>query len=558
MADKNKNFWNGEGTVQSPEATASTVKQSSASRNFELDWKWVGTTIVLLGLLIGIAVAINVNHGHNGDNAANIAGTINIDNGDSKINWDRYPSYNVELSSTYTITSSGTYYLTGTLEDGAVIIKADAEAVVKIVLNNVTIKNSSGPAIACYSGDDVVIKLVGENHLEDGSKYDSDWDEDVNGVIYSKSDLSFTGDGTLEIKANYADGIVSKDDLTFRSGVYDITSTDDGIRGKDSVHIVDGNFVISATGDAIKSTNETDTTKGFILIEDGSFDITATGKGVKAINSILIYGGKFDIESTDDAIHSNDYIGITDGAIKIASGDDGIHADARLIIDGGTIAVSKSYEGLEAQKISINDGEISIISNDDGINAGGGADSSSQNRAGANPFDADENCELIINGGTIYVNAAGDGVDSNGWLYFNGGTVTVDGPTNSGNGALDSGAGIVINGGTVIAVGASGMAETLGSSSSIYNISVYFTSTLAKGTKIEIKNSDNETILSHTAAKTFNHLAAGTSDFKNGETYTIYINGEKYESFTISSITTTVGNGNGNFQNMNMNGGQRR
>lgn len=527
-----------------------TNRQVLPKRVFDFDWKWVASAVVLAGLMVGLAVAINLNYNHNGDNASNISGSINIDNGDLKIDWSRYPSYNIELSETYTITASGTYYFTGTLTDGAIIVKADAEAVVRIILNGVTIKNSAGPAIACYSGDDIVIETVGENYLEDGSRYNSSWGDDVVGVIYSKSDLTLSGEGTLTMKANCEDGIVSKDDLTFRSGTYNITAVDDGIRGKDSVHIENGTFKITATADAIKSTNDTDTTKGFVLIEDGTFEISTSGKGVKAVNSILIYSGDFEIATTDDAIHSNNYVGIIGGTIKVDSGDDGIHADARLIIDGGTIEIMKSYEGLEAQRISINDGTISIVANDDGINAGGGADASSQNRAGANSFDADENCELSINGGNIYINAAGDGVDSNGYLYFNGGTVTVDGPTNNGNGALDSGSGIVMNGGTVIAVGASGMAETLGSSSSIYNISVYFTSNLSAGTKIEIKNSAGETVLSHTSAKTFNHLSAGTSDFKNGETYTIYINSSEYQTFTISSITTTVGS-NGNFQNMN-------
>jgi len=136
-------------------------------------------------------------------------------------------------------------------------------------------------------------------------------------------------------------------------------------------------------------------------------------------------------------------------------------------------------------------------------------------------------------------------------VYFNGGKVVVDGPTNNGNGTLDAGAGIVMNGGTVIAVGASGMAETLGVNSAIYNVSVYFTTTLAKGTLVEIKDSAGETVISHTSAKTFSHLAAGTDKFVNGGIYAIYVNGEKYEEFTITSVTTTVGNSNGNFQNMN-------
>ena len=320
-----------------------------------------------------------------------------------------------------------------------------------------------------------MIELVGSNYLEDGSSYGSDYDEDVKGAIYSKADLTFDGEGSLTLKANYQDGIVSKDDLKFNGGTYNITAKDDGIRGKDSVYIVDGDFTILASGDGIKSTNTTDSSKGFVLISSGEIDI------------------------------------------------------------------KKSYEGIEARMIIIDGGEISIFSNDDGVNATVASTTTTNSR---NPMmDVNENCSIIINGGDTYVNAAGDGLDSNGYIYINGGKVVVDGPTNSGNGALDAGVEIVMNGGTAIAIGASGMAENLGSSSTIYNISVFFSSTLAKGTKIEIKNSAGETILEHTAAKAFAHLAAGTANFTLGETYTIYINGEEYTTFKISNITTVVGNG---------------
>ena len=191
------------------------------------------------------------------------------------------------------------------------------------------------------------------------------------------------------------------------------------------------------------------------------------------------------------------------------------------------------------------------MASDDGINAGGSSDNAS-----TNAMAGDANCELTINGGNVYVNAAGDGVDSNGYTYFNGGKVIVDGPTNNGNGSLDSGLGIIMNGGEVIAVGFSGMASNLGSASSINNISVYFTSSQSAGTKIEIKNSNDETILEHTSAKTFNHMSAGSAYFKTGETYTIYLNGTKYQDFVIADIVTTVGNSNSN--NMMPQGGNRR
>lgn len=466
------------------------------------DKRWLLAGILVAGALVA-GIVINNNYETN-----NIASTsaLDIDNGDLKINWERYSTTNIELAEDLTITASGIYHITGSLSDGSILVNAGSDGVVKLILDNVSIKNSSGPAISCVTGDDLVIELVGENYLEDGSSYAADLDEDVNGTIYSKADLIFEGNGELNLIANYQDGIVGKDDLKFNSGAYHITATDDGIRGKDSVYIVDGTFDVVSKGDSIKSTNETNAGKGFVLIEKGN--------------------------------------------ITIASGDDGIRAARTLMIQGGNIDITKSYEGLEAQKIIVNDGEISVIASDDGINAGGSSDNTSNN-----PMAGDANCELTFNGGTTYVNASGDGVDSNGYIYFNGGKVIIDGPTNNGNGALDSGISIIMNGGEVIAVGSSGMAETLGSTSSVYNASIYFTSSQKAGTKIEIKNSNDETIIEHTSAKAFNHMSVGTAYFKLGETYTIYLDGTKYQSFTVGDIVTTVGNSNSN--NM-MPGGQNR
>lgn len=536
------------------ESSAKIAEVTAEKPEKKFDYRWFLAGVAVLAT---VGIAVGLNQMNEKSDVEVVEGTIKTDNGDTKINWDRLATYDLNLdseSSSVTITGAGTYNITGSLKDGAIIINASKDDAVRLILNNVTIKNSSGPAIACYSADDLVIELVGENTLEDGASYSSDYDEDVLGAIYSKDDLSFTGSGILNLTANYQDGIIGKDDLKFNSGTYNITAADDGIRGKDSVYIVDGDFTISAKGDGIKSTNETDSGKGFVLIEKGTFSIAAVAKGIKAVNSILIYDGTFAIKSTDDSIHSNNYIGIIGGTYVISSGDDGIHADRRLIIDSGTVDIKKSYEGLEAQAITINGGDISVVASDDGLNAGGGADSSSTGRPGANAFDSDENCVLTINGGSLYVNASGDGIDSNGYIYFNGGNVVVDGPTSNGDGALDSGIEIIMNGGTVVAVGASGMAETLGSSSSVYNASIYFSSTLSAGTKVEIKNSAGETIISHTSAKTFSHMAVGTSEFKNGETYTVYVNGSSYTSFTISSIVTTVGNSGQNFNNM-MQGG---
>lgn len=512
------------------------------SREKRLDWKFLFIGVILIVVLIVSAI---INSMKTNESATKLAGSIDIDNGDSKINWERYETVDIDLKETVNISKSGNYHLTGTLEDGLIYIDVGVGEV-RLILDNVSIKNSSGPAILCQEAEDLVIELIGENTLEDSAEYLSDYDEDVTGLIYSKADLSFGGTGILNLKANHEDAIVGKDDMKFNNGSYNIEAVDDGIRGKDSVYVVGGEFNIEATADAIKSTNETDLRKGFVLIENGTFNLNTLAKAIKSINTILIYNGNFIINSYDDAIHSNNYVGIINGQFNISSGDDGIHADSELIIDGGNIEITKAYEGLEAKAVTINGGKLSLVTLDDGINSGGGADSSAMNRPGAGAFDVDEDCVLSINGGELYVNASGDGVDSNGYLYFNGGKVTIDGPTSNGNGALDSTAGIIMNGGEVIAVGSSGMANNLGKDSSVFSLSVFFSSVYPAGTKIEIKNSKDEIIVEHVSAKSFNHVAFGSSHLLPGETYTIFVDNNEYEIFTISEVVTVIGNNNSN------------
>ena len=506
----------------------------------KFDWRWPVLGVIAL---LAVVIAIIVNMGVVDDSSNKFLGGVAVDNSDLKVNWERYQTLDIELSESFTITESGTYHLTGSLTDGQIIVNAGVSEV-RLILDNVSINNSTGPAIIGYNAENLVIELIGENTLADGETYDLNYDEDVDGVIYSKADLAFTGSGALNIVANHGDGIVGKDDVVIRDGVYNVITVDDGIRGKDSVYVTNGTLTIDAGGDAIKSTNNVDFGKGFVMIENGDFTIKTVGKGIKAENTILMYGGNLILNTNDDAVHSDNHIGIAGGTLTIDSGDDGVHANNELIIDDGTINITKSYEGMEAQVVTINNGMINITASDDGLNAGGGVDNSAVNRPGSSPFAGDEKCILTIGGGMVYINAFGDGIDSNGYLVFNGGYTVVDGPISNGNGALDSGLGITIQGGTVIAVGSVGMAESLGANSDVCNISVFFNQPQKAGTNVEIRNSNDEVILSHTANKTFSHLSAGSEALLLGETYTIYLDNEEYQKFTILEVTTVVGNDN--------------
>lgn len=527
-----------------------------------------------------------------------------------------------------TITNSGTYAISGSSSDAQIIVDSASEENVYLVLNNVNLTCSNSAPIYVKAAKNAIIVLPDgtENTITDSETYtfeDTSSDE-PNAAIFSKDDLTIKGNGSLIVNANYNNGITSKDDLKITGGNISVTSADDGLMGKDSITIKGGNITINASGDGMKSTNTEDTSKGYVLIEDGTLNITSTNDGIqaetnvniaggninitsgggsinssttdttqnswgnwggnsnnssstsdtasakaiKAVSNITIDGGTFNIDSSDDSLHSNDSLIINSGTFEISSGDDGIHSDTTLEINGGDINISKSYEGIESTDIIINDGNIHLVSSDDGLNAAGGNDSSSVNgRPGQNTFASSSGGSITINNGYVYVDASGDGIDANGSIEMNDGTVIVNGPENTGNGALDYDSSFNINGGLFIAAGSSGMAQSPSTTSSQNLVNVFLSSQSAN-TLINIKDENGEDIITFAPSKTYQSIIISSPKLESDSTYTVYTGGSsngtsvdglysdgtytsgtELDSFTTSSTVSNVGSGS------NMNGG---
>ncbi|MCM8711775.1 carbohydrate-binding domain-containing protein [Clostridium sp. SYSU_GA19001] len=533
-----------------------------------------------------------------------ISGLVTYDNEDSYTDWkSENPNY-IELSGTtaslkgsgaqvkdgkVTVTSAGTYVISGKIDNGQIIVDVQNKGTVKLVLNGVEIKSSDNAPIYIKNAGKTIISLEEgtENIITDGTKYtleDASSDE-PSAAIFSKDNLVINGDGKLTVNANYKDGITSKDDLKILGGNVQINSADDGLVGRDIVAVKNGSITVKALGDAVKSSNDKDSTKGIVVIEngnfnlksekdgiyaetavliaDGTFNITTGGgsvnglkkaeedmfgpmgdknksnsetntsqteneskKAIKASSDIGIAKGTFIIDSADDSIHSNNNAVIEGGDLTVTSGDDGIHADAALTIKGGKVNITKSYEGIESAVITVNDGEIYITSNDDGVNAGGGADGSSINgRPGQNDFADTGNNKLNINGGYVVVNAAGDGLDSNGSIYMTNGTVLVNGPTGNGNGALDYNGTFEMTGGFLIAAGSAGMAQAPSESSKQYSIIMTYPETQSAGTIVNLQDSSGKSIVTFAPAKNYQTVVISSPELKKDGNYTLYSGG---------------------------------
>lgn len=303
------------------------------------------------------------------------------------------------------ITQSGTYEVSGSTNNGQITINvADTDAVT-LVLNNVDLSNTATAAIAITNGKEVKIETV-EGTTNNISSTGEDTENTA--TIYSKDDLTFTGNGTLAVTSTNQNAIQSKNDLTFTSGTYNLTAKNEAIKGKDSVTFDGGSFTLISESNAVKTTNIEEVDQGVITVNGGSFNIKATGDGFHASTNIVINQGEFTINVEDD----------------------GMHADGILEINAGTINVETAYEGLEAADVQIKGGDVTVKTQDDGINGAGGNDSTTTQDS----FNS-SNGSITISGGKVSVYAGlsgtGDGVDSNGDLAITGGTVIVYVPENA-------------------------------------------------------------------------------------------------------------------------------
>ncbi len=401
--------------------------------------------------------------------------------------------------STITISDEGTYLLSGSLKSGMIIIDAENTDKIRLVLNNVSIQCDTSAPIYVKKADKVFITLADDsyNTLTTSEEFTAIDDNNIDGVIFSKDDLTLNGTGTLTLESNYGHGIVSKDELIITSGTYIITTAKHALSGKDSICISDGTFTINAGKDGIHGANKDDASLGFVYIAGGTFDITAE--------------------------------------------DDGIHTDADLTILAGTITVSKSYEGLEGKSIIMEGGTVTITASDDGVNAsdGSGSDMKSNNFPPSNS-EIDSSIYIHISGGTLSIDAYGDGIDSNGNLYIEGGEIFVSGSETGGNSALDYDGEAKITGGMVAAAGFSSMAQNFGNASTQGSILVNFETQTAK-TEVSLKDNTGNTLISYTPIKQYDSIVFSHPDIIQGNSYTIYYGDKNIE---VSMETLIYGSGN--------------
>ena len=452
---------------------------------------------------------------------------------------------------TITITSGGTYRLTGEYS-GQVKIEAAKTDTVRLVLDNAKITNSTGAAINVVSAAEAIIYTAAgtTNTVADEANYTATGDDDPDAAIYSTANLTLTGEGSLSVEGAYEEGIHTTGGLVIASGTLEVNAANTGIKGKDYVDITGGIVNVTAAQDGIKSTNTDDESLGFTRLSAGSVTVSAGDDGLKAPHTLEISGGTLNIEKSNEGIEAQ-YINILDGDVTVNSTDDGINASLK---DSSSDTSSDTTSGTATagqQTQQNQNGQVQQAPAGGGAAPGGSQGSTGQNQNmpqppadGAMPGGGGGTFEVIdaainISGGTVTVNAEGDGIDSNGTATFSGGTVTVNGSAAGGNNALDSNGDLLLNGGTVTTGSTADMFEAPSSASTSGYLKITDSSALTQGSTVQVTDSSGTVVANYKITTSGVQLVlVSNKNIVKGQSYTVSVT-----SGSVDAASTTAASG---------------
>ena len=199
--------------------------------------------------------------------------------------------------STVVIKEEATYILSGTLNDGRIVVDAPDTAKVQIVLSGVDITSATSAALYILEADKVFLTLAegSVNSLANGGSFVAIDDNNIDGALFSKQDLTLNGAGALTVISPAGHGIVCKDDLVITGGSYVINTAAHGMQANDSVRFTNATLTIDAGKDAVHAENQEDAQKGFIYISGGTIQGEAEGDGLSAGAYLQMAGGTIDL-----------------------------------------------------------------------------------------------------------------------------------------------------------------------------------------------------------------------------------------------------------------------
>lgn len=376
-------------------------------------------------------------------------------------------SDSVKISgSKITITEEATYVISGELTDGTLIVNAPDTAKLQLVFSGVNIKSGTSAALYILEADKVFLTLAdgSTNTLENGGSFTAIDDNNIDGALFSKQDLTINGKGSLTVTSPVGHGIVCKDDLVITGGKYVVNSASHGLDANDSVRIANSDLTIDSGKDAIHCENTDDTSLGFIYMASGNIKTEAEGDGISASAYMQIEDGTIDLlvgggsengekQSSDNfggfmgggrlggrrpddtqsttadteesstsmkGLKSSGNLLISDGNITVNSADDSVHSDKSVTINGGTFTIASGDDAIHAEEtLTVTAGDLNISECYEGLEA----------------------LHIDVRGGNIKLKASDDGLNAAGGTDQSGTTGGRDGMFGGGHGGPGGGPG---------------------------------------------------------------------------------------------------------------------
>ena len=502
-----------------------------------------GVTIVLNGLTLtnDDSAAITLNKTAEASLIA-AAGTTNTV-ADTASSNDENAAVKVKSGATLAIGGTGTLTVDGNAKNG---IKGAADAVITVAEVKLSI-NAADDGLSCDDELNITGGTLNITAGGDAVKASPDTDDTENPDTTSLGNVTISG-GTLTLNAA-GDGVQADGDLTISGGTFHVKTN--------------GGHTTTLTDDS------------------------ASCKGFKAGKTLTVTGGTLTVDSADDALHANTDVTISGGTLTLATGDDGVHADNDLVI--GTkgasststprINITASYEGLEGTTVTVYSGDIDVVASDDGVNAanstlGEHSDKYAISIAGGDLYiDAgsdglDSNNDISMTGGKVEVYGADAvmdaAIDYDGTFTLSGGTLFGAGmeptagtqayiavgetsPSGGGMGGGPNGQGGGqgmtppgdANGSQMTPPDFSGNTSTDGTftpptkpsggkadgkpSGNLSNRESALG--IKKGSVITVQDSSGKTLCTATALGSMSSVIFSSADIKEGETYTVLVDG---------------------------------
>ncbi len=359
-----------------------------------------GVTIVLNGLTLtnDDSAAITLNKTAEASLIA-AAGTTNTV-ADTEGSSDENAAVKVKSGAALAIGGTGTLTVDGNAKNG---IKGAADAVITVAEVKLSI-NAADDGLSC--DDELNITGGTLNITAGGDAVKASPDTGENPDTTSLGNVTISG-GTLTLNAT-GEGVQADGDLTISGGTFHVKTN--------------GGHTTTLTDDSASC-------KGFkagktLTVTGGTLTVDSADDALHANTDVTISGGTLTLATGDDGVHAdNDLVIGTKGASSTST---------------PRINITASYEGLEGTTVNVYSGDIDVVASDDGVNAasstlGERSDKYAINISGGDLYiDAgsdglDSNNDISMTGGKVEVYGADAvmdaAIDYDGTFTLSGGTL---------------------------------------------------------------------------------------------------------------------------------------